>query len=127
MRKLIYLTLIAFLIACNSQKEDTARIEYTRDELLILQDLKNLVSFEDAEIVFEKDQTHLKVYLENGKHINESNDFKNGIGKAAMKLVLNSIEDTSQYSEFTVYFVVEREIESDSERQWERARVSERE
>ena len=111
MKKLISLTLITLLIACNTQKEDAAGLEYTRDELLILKDLKNLDEFEDAEIVVDEDHTHLKIYLENGKHINESNDFKNGIGKAAMKLVLNSIKDHSDFSQFTVIFVVEKEYD----------------
>ena len=119
MRRHIYLTMVTLLIGAtsylNKAEAQTSDLQFNRNVDELVSELKELDEFEDANIKTTANESeeetgrHLKIYLKNGKHLNESNSFKNQIGKEAMQLVLNSIENGSDFSDFTVYFVTEKE------------------
>jgi hypothetical protein len=98
----------------------------------VIADLKALHGFDDAKIAWTENQIdegssreinenikwsanliddgvgrNLKIYLTNGRNLPETNSRKAEIGRKAMQIVLNSIENASDYEDFTVVFVHE--------------------
>lgn len=119
------------LVGC-TDKPRTVEAQFNRPKEEIIEDLKGLHDFEEAKISWTKDEIddsrrrdinenikwtanqidngvgqNLKVYLKNGKNLPEPNEEKHKIGKKAMQLVLNSINNKSDYEDFTVVFVHE--------------------
>lgn len=87
--------------------------QFNREYQEVVNDLKALHDFENAYIKWsvskfgQKVNHTLKVYLKNGRDIPEPDSLKHAIGKAAMQLVLNSIDNDTAYTDFVVYFISE--------------------
>ena len=131
MSKVIFLSAFILLIGCTGTPKQV-EAQFNRPQEEIIKDLKNLHDFEEVKILWTKNEIddgssrdidenikwtanqiddgvgrNLKVYLKNGKALPETNEEKAEIGKAAMQIVLNSIDNETDYEDFTVVFVHE--------------------
>ena len=116
-------------VACASKQTEA---QFNRSQEEVLEDLKNLYDFDDVKILWTEEQLNedgsrqidenikwtanrtangvgrnLKVYLTNGIDLPETVEERTEIGKEAMQLVLNSIENEEDYDNFLVVFVHE--------------------
>jgi hypothetical protein len=113
MKKIFYLTVVILITGCIGNDLKYKEAKFNRDPQEVIEDLKRIHDFENANIKwtvsqFDQDISHnLKVFLTNGKNLPESDSLKNKIGKEAMQLVLNSIENDTAYNDFVVYFITE--------------------
>lgn len=100
---------LACLHACFSLGMKEAKFE--RDIEEVRSDLKALKNFDDTGIKWmaistNSKTTHLlKVQLLNGKELSEDDQEMRELGKEVMKIVINSIENESDYDTFQVVFI----------------------
>jgi hypothetical protein len=113
MKRLIYLTIAILLTSCFKSDLKYKEAKFNREPQEVIEELKELHDFENANIKwtvsrFDQDISHhLKVFLTNGQNLPESDSLKNQIGKEAMQIVLNSIENDTAYNDFVVYFITD--------------------
>lgn len=131
MNKVVFLFAFLLLIGCTATTKQV-EAQFNRPQEEIIEDLKNLYDFEEVKISWTKNEIddgssrdidenikwtanqiddgvgrNLKVYLKNGKSLPETNEEKAKIGKEAMQIILNSIDNRTDYEDFTVVFVHE--------------------
>jgi len=117
MKKHIILTLISAILlllhSCSFPEVKTPIFE--RETQAIVDDLKALHNFEDAGVNWkttistEQSATNiLSITLLNGENLSEDEDKLKELGKDALKIVVNSIENENDYNSFQVIFMQQK-------------------
>ncbi len=107
----VFVFITAVLVGCFGGNYKKA--EFNRDINEVIVDLKKINDFEDANIKWTVSQFgdnvshNLKVILKNGKDLPKEDSLLNEIGKDAMRLVVESIDNDTAYTDFIVYFLTE--------------------
>lgn len=84
--------------------------QFNREPELVIQELKEMGDFEDANIkwssfaIGDSVSHRLKVILINGQNLPAEDSALNHMGRLAMQTVLNSIDNDTAYNQFIVYF-----------------------
>ena len=105
---LIFGLLIGFQ---NCSMPELVEAKFERDSQEIINDLKALSDFEDAGIrwsatSFKEETKHiLYIQLLNGQDLSEKDAELKEIGKKALKIVINSIENEEEYDKFQTVFI----------------------
>lgn len=113
MKRIAIITLTIALTSCFGGGPKYKEAKFNREPQEVINELKSLHDFENANIKwtvsrFGDNVSHnLKVFLTNGKNMPKEDSLKSKIGKEAMQLVLNSIENDTAYTDFIVYFINE--------------------
>lgn len=107
--KTIGIGILLFLQSCALPEVKQAKFQ--KDAKEVINELKSLKDFEDAGIKwsassFDNKTTNiLIVQLLNGKDLSDNNEDLRNLGKEAMQIVNNSIENEKDYDKFRVVFV----------------------
>ncbi len=117
MKKHTTLLLIFFLLySCTFPELKTPEFQRSSDE--VIGDIKVLANFKDADIQWSassfdgKTQNILLVQLINGNNLPEDESSLRELGKEAIQIVINSIENESDFNEFHVEFITNEESPS---------------
>ena len=117
MKRHIILTLISAILllvhSCSFPEVKAPKFE--RETQAVVDDLKALHNFEDAGVNWkttistEQSATNiLSVTLLNGKNLSEDDGKLKELGKEALKIVINSIENENDYDTFQVVFMQQK-------------------
>lgn len=119
MKKAYLTTTLLFSILLGFQScslPEVKQAEFERDTVEVINDLKKLSDFEDAGIYFSarsfKEETTyiLRIQLVNGKNLSTDASELKELGKEALVIVVNSIENEIDYDKFQVVFVQSESI-----------------
>ncbi|MEM7512630.1 MAG: hypothetical protein AAF388_16970 [Bacteroidota bacterium] len=115
MRKIYCIAaLLIGIIGCTFPSVIKPKFEKNSKE--VINDLKSLSDFEEAGIrwnasTFKGESTHeLIIQLLNGKDLNRDQEAMNELGKEALKIVFNSIENEAAFQIYKVIFVDKKGI-----------------
>ena len=131
MKKALYVSVCILMVGCSGRNKQT-EAQFNRPKEDVIADLQQLHDFDAVEIKWTENRIdegssrgiyenikwtanqidkwvghNLIVYLTNGVNLPEINASKAAIGNKAMQIVLNSIDNDTDYEDFTVVFVHE--------------------
>ena len=115
-RIFLAIIMISCLVMSNCTMPEMVEAKFEKETEEIINELKLLKNFEDAGIRWhvttsgEKNFHSLQVQLLNGEDLSEDEEILKKIGKEALKIVFNSIENEEEYDGFNVMFIQKKSI-----------------
>lgn len=110
-RTIFYILIIVIYSSCNSP--ETIKPQFTKPDGYVTKELKTRNNYEEVRVRWGASRMgdvvvhYLKLELINGKDLPKDDSSLNVIGKDAMNILLNSINNKTDYSKITVVFVKE--------------------